>query len=540
MKNNNKKLMIFLAIVVVIFSFGIVHKEFQNDTFFNIAIGRHLLENGIDMKEHFTWAADNLYYSHSHWIFDILMYAIFNFTGFTGIHIFTLLFTAITGLTLFILLSRRSKSPVISFIVTLICMYIAKDAFTARSQVISFLFFIIEIYCIEKLIETNKRKYAIYLIASGIIIANFHAATWPLMLVLFMPYFAAAFLNSISFKAKNKNEIKKLEKKLETLNPESKEAQNIQEKINECQKYLRENDAPYAEYKIIRRKYYNVRTLLIVFILVTLTGLITPIHGTPYTYIVKSMFGESNFETGSSMEYILEMQPTIPIASLPFLVFTILIIGFITFLPTKIKTEHGFLLAGLYVMALSSNRYSFLLVFIGAYVLNELITNATNILIKDDIESLEKLLSTKKAFIALASLAIIFTSCNMLDYLKVDYINEELYPIGAVEYIKENLDYKNIRIYNSYNYGSYLMLNDIPVFIDSRLDVYCSEFNDTDIFYDYVQISNGTCHYDEVFDKYDFTHILLYSSDIIVPYIKEDISYNTLYEDEYFILLEKK
>ena len=40
-------------------------------------------------------------------------------------------------------------------------------------------------------------------------------------------------------------------------------------------------------------------------------------------------------------------------------------------------------------MGLSSNRYSFLLVLVGAYVLNDLIISATNILIKDDIEILE-------------------------------------------------------------------------------------------------------------------------------------------------------
>ena len=52
------------------------------------------------------------------------------------------------------------------------------------------------------------------------------------------------------------------------------------------------------------------------------------------------------------------------------------------------------------------------------------------------------------------------------------------------------------------------MLNNIPVFIDSRLDVYCSEFNDTHIFYDFIQVSNGYMHYEEIFSKYNFTHIL--------------------------------
>ena len=128
---------------------------------------------------------------------------------------------------------------------------------------------------------------------------------------------------------------------------------------------------------------------------------------------------------------------------------------------------------------------------------------------------------------------------KLLKIIVEDYVDEELYPVGAVEYIKENLDYKNMRIYNSYNNGSYLMLNEIPVFIDSRLDVYCSEFNDTDVFYDFTQVSLGKVNYEDVFKKYDFTHILIYNTDIIYNYIKLDHNYKVLYEDKNFTLYER-
>ena len=63
-------------------------------------------------------------------------------------------------------------------------------------------------------------------------------------------------------------------------------------------------------------------------------------------------------------------------------------------------------------------------------------------------------------------------NAKLLIISNIDYVNESLYPTKAVEYIKENIDYKNMRVYNSYNFGSYLMLHDIPVFIDSRADLY--------------------------------------------------------------------
>ena len=191
-------------------------------------------------------------------------------------------------------------------------------------------------------------------------------------------------------------------------------------------------------------------------------------------------------------------------------------------------------------MALSSARYSYLLVLIGAYVLINLISQALNILIQDDVEILEKIFSSIPGACVLIILVSIFSTSFFLEKINKSYVNTKLYPVEAVDYIKKHLDYKNIRIYNSYNIGSYLMLNDIPVFIDSRLDVYCSEFNNTDIFYDFIQTDSGFKHYDETFEKYDFTHILLKHNDIPNQYIRKDNNYKIIHEDKNFVLYEKQ
>lgn len=539
MNRTHKKLIISFSIIIAIFSFGIVFKTFQNDTFFNIAIGKHILENGIDMKEHFCWVNDSLYYTHSHWIFDIIIYLIYNSFGFTGIYISSIILTIFTTIALFLFLYKRNKSPVISLFVTLLSMYIVKDCFTARSQIISFICFIIEIFCLEQFIETNKKRYAISLIIISIIVANFHAATWPLLIVLFMPYIAASLCNVCTSKNIYKLCIKRLEKKISKLSKDSPKVELYQKDIEDYKKILTERKSEYATYKVVRKERYNTKNLIILMIIIILTGFLTPTHGTPFTYIIKSMFGKSNFENGLSIDYISEMQPMVPIGSIPFIVFTILLLAFLIFLPTKLRTEHGFLIFGLYIMALSSQRYVYLLVLLGSFVLNDLIVQATNLLIKNDIETLEKIFSNTISAIILIFLTTIFSVSNFLDIKSTNYVNEKVYPVAAVEYIKNNLDYKNIRIYNSYNNGSYLMLNEIPVFIDSRLDVYCSEFNDTDIFYDFIQVANANAHYDKVFEKYDFTHILLQTEDKIVDYINKDKNYNIIYEDEYYILYEK-
>ncbi|HIT71445.1 MAG TPA: hypothetical protein IAD08_05965 [Candidatus Scatovivens faecipullorum] len=537
MEKKQKKIVIIFSILIGIFSIGIVGKTFQNDTFFNISIGKYILENGIDMKEHFSWI-QGLTYTYSHWAFDIIMYLIYNNFGFTGIYISIILFSILINIVLFNLLTKRGKQPVIAFIITLISAYIIRSCYTARSQIVSFLCFIVEIYCIEKFIETNKKRYAVLLIVLSIIVANFHAATWPMYLVLFLPYFASAFFNFISPKNRYVLLKKRYQNKLKNVPKDSKKSRKYEIKVNYYADILEKIEPPKYE-KMVRRENYNIKNLVILFVIICFTGLITPIYDTPYTYVIKSMFGESNFENNASVDFIMEMQPITPAYSTDLVVFLIILLAFLIFMPTKLKLEQGFLILGLLLMTIISARYVYLLVFLGSYVLMDLITQCIAKFIPEDMQKLENILVSKKGIIILSILIILFVLPEFLEIIVEDYVDEELYPVGAVEYIKENLDYKNMRIYNSYNNGSYLMLNEIPVFIDSRLDVYCSEFNDTDVFYDFTQVSLGKVNYEDVFKKYDFTHILIYNTDIIYNYIKLDHNYKVLYEDENFTLYER-
>ena len=85
-----------------------------------------------------------------------------------------------------------------------------------------------------------------------------------------------------------------------------------------------------------------------------------------------------------------------------------------------------------------------------------------------------------------------------------EYISDSSYPVEAAAWIKENLDLTTLKLYNEYNYGSYLLLNDIPVFIDSRCDLYTPEFNRNtghgasgkDIFSDAINIANRSANYE--------------------------------------------
>ena len=76
--SKNKVFFIFSCLAIAFFTAALVPKTFQNDTFFNISIGKYILNNGIDMQEHFSWVP-NLAYTYSHWAFDIIIYLLYFF-----------------------------------------------------------------------------------------------------------------------------------------------------------------------------------------------------------------------------------------------------------------------------------------------------------------------------------------------------------------------------------------------------------------------------------------------------------------------------
>lgn len=534
----SKKILIVFSIVVAIFSIGLPLKEFQNDTFFNISIGKYILKNGIDMQEHFTWVKDVTYYTYSHWAFDILISLIYDIGNYDGIYIFVIIFTIFTNVSLFILTYKRYKSPFVSLIITLSSTFFIRPCYTARSQLLSFVCFLYEIYAIEQYIDTGKKKYAIYIFILSIIVANFHAATWPLMVVLMLPYLACGFLKIISRKGIYTSCQKFFEKKAKKY-PEDSE--KYKENMDLSVEYKGFADAvkPPVFTRLEIKDNYRFKGLLIICIIVLFTGLLTPIGNVPYTYIINSMLGNSHMEDGHmSVDYVAEMTPTAPILHMPMIYFCLTLLGMLIFLPINIREEHGFLILGLLLMALISARYMYLLVFIGSFVLVDLLVKATNKLIPEDIQGLEKLCAKPLAIILMFAMAIGYTTFLSVQKINDSYITEDNYPIKATEFIINNLDYKNIRIFNSYDYGSYLMFHGIPVFIDSRLDVYCAEFSGVDVFKDFIDFQRGRLTYYDMIEKYDFTHFLMNQGANNVPYMKKSKELKTIYSDDNYIIFE--
>ena len=527
---------IIIAILIALFSFSVAPKTLQNDTFYTVSIGNLIMENGIDMKDHFSWHKD-LPYTYPHWLYDVFMSIIYNIGSWKGIYLSVCIMSIILGFSIYIVNKKLNKNQIISFAVTIGAMYLLKDYIAARAQLLTFIIYVWVIYFIEKFIENPKKiQYAIGIILSSILIANLHVAVWPFIFIIALPYIAEYIISLIAeivvyrkgTIAYKKHVIKKC-KSEEKVKKAQEELDKIYES-NEKIKKVREEEEPY---KIRMKLNKNVKWLILVMAICALTGFLTPLGTTPYTYLIKTM-------QGNTVNNINEHLPLTLINNIPIMCTIVIVLALVTFTKVKIRLSDLFMIGGLTYLMFSSKRQSTMFVIMGSIILNRVTTEAIKIYSKDKIDIVIKQIIAVIG-ILVAILAVIY-GLKFIDKKKNNsYVSESSYPVKAADWILENLDVKNIKLFNEYNYGSYLLYRGIPVFIDSRADLYAPEFNGKqDIFMDFINTSNLGEYYGNTFEKYGITHVILYKNAKVRMIIDETEpeNYNKIYSDNNFVIYE--
>ena len=421
-------------------------------------------------------------------------------------------------------------------------MYLLRDYIAARAQLVTFILFVLTIYCIESFLKSKKKRYCFGLVLIPIIIANVHVAVFPFYFVLYLPYIVEYMVYILSntkiiiVTSKIKSLHKKIgraedEKKVKEIKDKIKKLEEKEDKLIKEKERVNENP-----YKIILTRNDNVRVLIIVMIICLFTGLLTPLGNTPYTYLIKTM-------KGNTTQNISEHLPLVLANDIYYAFELLIFILILTFTDTKIKLRDLFMLAGLTFLTFKSRRQESMFIIICAFILNRLVCSMFN---KYDPEGCKKLIKRMTGILGMIitiNLVLIISIINYKPKMKDKFVDESSYPVMAADYILNNLDIENIKLYNEYNYGSYLLFRGIPVFIDSRADLYSPEFNEgVDIFNDYLNLAGLSIdNVEEVLDKYGITHLIMYKDAKLRTFIKQDKEkYEQLYEDDHFCIYERK
>ena len=557
-KKTKMKFNILAIFIILIFCFALTPKTLQNDTYYTIAIGEHILENGIDMQsDPFSWHED-LPYTYPHWAYDVATYLVFQLGesigigGFTAIYITTAILSMALGVLIYLALKRICKNQLVAFFITMGMMYLMNDFICARAQLVTYILFVLTVLFIENFIETKKKGYLLGLIIIPIIIANVHLAVWPFYFVLYLPYIVEYILAVIadsdfyyrSAIALNKRRMKRLKLK----NKEPGKIQELTQKIDKLQREKERLDAKREKrrenpYKIVLRKDPCVKYLILIMIICIFTGFLTPLGTTPFTYLPKTM-------EGNTMDSISEHLPLTLINDIETLTVLVLFLLILIFTDTKIKLRDLFMLAGLVLMAFMSRRQVSMFVLIGGFIFAKLLVGLINKYDKNGTEQAIKVITTWYGKIIAILLGILISFTFYDGKPNSPIVSTSSYPVKACDYILENVDVENMRVFNEYNYGSYMLYRGIPVFIDSRADLYTPQFNGTkgedgkyrgkDIFSDYINTTNISTYYETTFEKYDITHVLIKDNSKLNMFLKRDEEhYKKLYEDDNFVFYER-
>lgn len=462
------------------FVFPFVNNEITNDTFFTIAMGNNILKNGVQKEEILTWH-EGLNFSNPRWLYDVFIATLYNHIGIEGIYVYTVFMAIITLSLVFFVSYKMCKNWKLSLAYMLFAWYLCQSSFYARAWQFSFIFIILEFYFIQKIIETGKLRYSAFIVTMAILLVNMHASVFMIYLVMFLPYIVEQFMYAIKIK------IPKIE-------------------IEEVQHF---------------------KQLMITLGITPLVAFINPFGALPYVYIFKNM-------SGFSTVFIGELSPTTFSNNKIF--YTILLVVILLMIngKQKIKVVDIFYIAGFAVLTIGAYRSFYYFVYISGMCIVRII----NDFFKYNDWKINKYLVIANT-VVVGTLFLIVISINVIQASRNELVPKQDYPVELADYILENVDMSKMKLYNDFNYGSYLEFKGIKTFLDSRSEVFCEEFNPScTVLKDWYWTYTGEKDYKECFEKYDITHIAIQTSSSLSHKLEEDENWKIIYSDVFWKLYE--
>lgn len=547
--NLNKKQNVIFNIVAIIcialVCCAISPKTLQNDTFYTIKIGEYIYNNGISDLTQDLYSWHGLPYTYPHWLYDLCIFLIYNTFGHAGIYASTMIISALLGISIYALCNKKSKNKVVSLVLTFGAMYLIRDFLAARAQLITFLLFAISLICIEKFLETKKKRYAFLLVLIPLIITNLHCAVFPFYFVLFLPYIGEYILVSVvdwDLELRLFKIILKIKNKF-LKNPDKKE--KVNQKIEKIDFSISERKRKRAilrekPYKVKVQKNHVVLLLIAVMGIAAFTGLLNPAGNGAYTYLYKILQGNT---TGSINEHL----PLVLAENKEFFIALVVFLFVLIFTDSKIKLHDLFMLGGITFLAINSRRQVSMFAIFCIPILANIISQMVEKYDRETFKKIERFVVGWFGALVIICLFIILSTNLIKKNIRGDYVDTSSYPVEASDWILSNLDVENLKLYNEYNYGSYLLFRGIPVFIDSRCDLYTPEFNENlendiegrDIFSDALNIPGVAVNYENKFEEYGVTHVMLYENSKLAMILEDDSNYNKLYEEGNFVIFER-
>ena len=166
-----------------------VNQELDNDSWFVLAEGRYLVENGIHYTDVLT-IHEGMNIVVQNYGFAMIFYLIHNTFGASGLYIMMLALNFVICYLLYrICMLISNKNTNLSLFIMMLTDFLLILGFvTTRAQMVSYIIMLALIYVLELYIKTDKSKYLWWLPVLSILQINLHASVWWMLIIIIGVY----------------------------------------------------------------------------------------------------------------------------------------------------------------------------------------------------------------------------------------------------------------------------------------------------------------------------------------------------------------
>lgn len=472
----DKRILLFLLFLPCL----LIRRVLDNDVWFLLNSGRYVMNYGIPHTEPFS-IHKNMKFVMQQWLTDVTFWNIYDKFGENGLFILVMIcYTIIIFLMYKLTMKVSGGNFFVSFSITMLASILIYTYMVTRPTIFTLVLVLIELNILESFSMSGEIKHLYILPLLSLLMINLHAALWPMLFIMMLPYIAESFKFKLLF--------------------------------IECEGH--------------DKKY-----LLLTFVIMILIAFINPYGFESMIYLVKSS-GNHN------MVNILELQP--PYISDVSGMIVYLYIFFIAFIYIfykngKSRLRYFLLTAGTIYMALLSLRnityFALCSLFPLAYYLKDL-----KLVEKNSINKKNKYIRGILVFLISIFVIISFYKNSLENNTYKEYLDLN----NTINYILGNEKSSNIILYTSFNDGALVQFRGLSSYIDPRAEVYFKKHNNKDdIFNEYINMRNGRLYYKKFLDKYHFTHLIVSKGDILDTYLSYDINYKIIYYNDKYLLFKK-
>lgn len=457
-----------LTVIVMCYQSGM----FGNDYWWHIKVGEWIINNHeIPKTDIFSWyaSANGVPFTAHEWLSEVVFYEITHIFGTYGMFIFAVLFAiGFVGVIWWYNRRRIPENNIVGGTVFFILFSaLCSLMIYGRPQIFSFVFLWYELFVLYRFMKNENSRLIFTLPVLAVLWANMHGGSSNLSYTLCIMVLVCGIFNFDSYKLEAK-----------------------------------------------RMSVKQFKILGLVTVLTAAALCINPYgaHMLAYPYInVKDTF---------MWQIISEWTPPdakeisqVIIYYIP--VFTVL--ASMVFSDKKVRLTDGIITLFFLFLFFRSQRFiTMFLIAASIYVFDYPIGNKTK-------ESKPMTISEKAAAGGLCVLLAVFAAITVSSYTQTYRSGSVIKVAMSQEFTELIKEEKPQRIFNDYDYGETLIYNDIPVFFDSRADVYSGELIRDGATLMYLVSANSEEYYvnpEELIEKYGFDAFVISTDRALYTYLK--------------------